>query len=82
MLALDRDVCPTSATCPIAPLNISPCRSADSLRGADYCMAANAQLLYADLRGCANVTEASVMVLEKSLPECKLLVNGLLRNIW
>ena len=29
--------------------SISPCRSADSLRGADYCMAANAQLLYADL---------------------------------
>ena len=40
------------------------------------------RLQRADLRGCANVTEASVMVLEKSLPECKLLVNGLLRNIW
>ena len=29
--------------------NLSPCRSADNLRGADYCMATNARLLYADL---------------------------------
>jgi hypothetical protein len=33
----------------VVPLWISPCRSADSLRGADYCMATNARLLYADL---------------------------------
>ena len=36
----------------------------------------------ADLRGCANVTESAVTELENSLPQCKLLVNGLLRNIW
>ena len=36
----------------------------------------------ADLRGSANVTESAVMELETSVPSCKLLVNGLLRNIW
>lgn len=40
------------------------------------------QLERADLRGCANVTESAVMEIEKCLPACKLLVNGLLRNIW
>ena len=36
----------------------------------------------ADLRGSANVSESAVAELERRLPSCRLLVNGLLRNIW
>ena len=40
------------------------------------------QLTRADLRGCSNVTETAISAMERMLPECKLMVNGMLRNIW
>ena len=39
-------------------------------------------LTRADLRGCSNVTESAISAMERALPDCKLMVNGMLRNIW
>ena len=40
------------------------------------------KLEHVDIRGSQNVSESAVSVLERRLPQCKVFVNGLLRNIW